>query len=67
MIITIHLSDGRKITKDNRYIQFVGGTPSPEDRFRLAKIGYITVNWNHVVDLRPAEEDEIEHARIHGW
>ena len=29
--------------------------------------GYITVNLDNVVDMRPAEDDEIEHAKIHGW
>lgn len=64
MIVTLHLSDGRKITKDeDKLILFDGGyddTPTPKD-------GYIAVNINHVVDMRPAEDDEINHAEIHGW
>jgi len=66
MMITIHLSDGRKITKDTAKI--IPYDPIAEP-FRLKKVaeGCITVNVHHIVDMRPAEEDEINHARIHGW
>ena len=64
MIVTLHLSDGRKITKDeDKLILFDGGY----DDIPIPKDGYIAVNINHVVDMRPAEDDEIKHAEIHGW
>jgi hypothetical protein len=33
----------------------------------MVEEGCITINWSNVVDMRPAEDDEIEHAQIHGW
>lgn len=64
MMVTLHLSDGRKITKDStKLIYYDAFTPyDPE-----VKEGCITVNLNQVVDIRPAEPDEIKHAEIHGW
>ena len=66
MMITVHLSDGRKITKDEEHLLFF------RDGIRLPEAGdvepgYILINLAQVVDIRPAEEDEIEHAKIHGW
>ena len=66
MMITVHLSDGRKITKDANKLVFynplqcTGVLPDVID-------GVININTLHVVDMRPADEIEIEHARIHGW
>jgi hypothetical protein len=66
MMITIHLSDGRKITKDASRLVFynplqcTGILPDVKD-------GVININTLHVVDMRPADEIEKEHARIHGW
>lgn len=68
MMITVHLSDGRKITKDNSKLHFftghgcfnVGALPKVEE-------GCIAINLDNVLDMRPAEQDEIEHANIHGW
>lgn len=66
MMVTLHLSDGRKITKDwNKLIFFDNSTL--ENANPGVKKGFITVNLNQVVDMRPAEPDEIEHAQIHGW
>lgn len=68
MIITVHLSDGRKITKDeNRLRFFSGGRAKKTDRRPRVDEGFIAINLDHVVDMRPAEDDEIEHAKIHGW
>lgn len=79
MMITVHLSDGRKITKDEIKLNWfspslgytVGATDGGDlncEAFRpLVDEGSITVNLDHVVDMRPAEPDEIEHAKIHGW
>ena len=66
MMITVHLSDGRKITKDTSKLVFynplqcTGVLPDVTD-------GVININTLHVVDMSPADEIEIEHARIHGW
>ena len=64
MYVTLHLSDGRKITKerDNLIILRLQTKFKPE-----AEKGKITVNWGHVVDMRPAEQDEIVNAKTHGW
>ena len=68
MYITVHLSDGRKITKDLMKLKFI---TDPEDLIingeQIVEEDCITINWLHVVDMRMAEDDEIEHARIHGW
>lgn len=66
MIITMHLSDGRKVTKDaDRIVLYRKGfwVPSPED----IQDGHIFVNFDHVIDMRPADEIEQKHAQIHGW
>ena len=67
-MITVHLSDGRKITKDPTKLKFI---TDPEGWIingeQIVEDGCITINWLHVVDMRPAEEDEIRHAEIHGW
>lgn len=66
MMITVHLSDGRKITKDTRKLVFynpmqcIGRLPDVQD-------GVININTLHVVDMRPADEIEKKHAEIHGW
>ena len=68
MYVTLHLVDGRKITKDMDRLTFFA--PSIMAQFQNmppVNDGYITVNLESVVDMRPAEEDEIEHAKIHGW
>ena len=78
--ITVHLSDGRKITKDREKLIFFRNSMMGfyidndgcaveyfGDDLRLVQDGYISVNLHHVIDMRPAEEDEIKHAEIHGW
>lgn len=66
MMITVHLSDGRKITKDEdklvfyNPIQRTGILPDVQD-------GVININTLHVIDMRPADEIEIKQAEIHGW
>ena len=66
MMITVHLSDGRKITKDADRLVFynplqkTGILPDVQD-------GVININTLHVVDMRPADETEIKQAEIHGW
>ena len=64
MIITLHLTDGRKITKDRNKLIFFDAV---YDGMPEITEGCITVNLNQIIDIRPAEDDEIEHARIHGW
>ena len=65
MMITLHLSDGRKITKDTS--KLIPYDPIQDPFRRKVAEGSITVNVHHIVDMRPAEPDEIEHAKIHGW
>jgi hypothetical protein len=66
MMITVHLSDGRKITKDTSKLVFynplqcTGVLPDVQE-------GVININTIHVVDMRLADDIEKEHARIHGW
>ena len=68
MMITVHLSDGRKITKDSENLVFFTMTEeSAEDIAEKIEPGKIVVSADHIVDMRPAEPDEIEHAKIHGW
>ena len=77
MLITIHLTDGRKITKEQDRLHFFSTTMAKRSDFEYPDLicvkvpeileGCITVNLNHVVDMRLAEAEEIEHARIHGW
>lgn len=66
MMITVHLSDGRKITKDPTKLKFIID-PEGWNGEKMVEEGCITINWLNVVDMRPAEEDEIQHAEIHGW
>lgn len=68
MMITVHLADGRKITKDSDKLNFFNGESCRVSNM-LPKVeeGKITINLDNVLDMRPAEADEIEHARIHGW
>lgn len=64
MYITLHLTDGRKITKERENLIIL----RPQSKFTPdVEPGKITVNWCNVVDMRPAEDDEINHAKIHGW
>ncbi len=64
MYITLHLTDGRKITKERENLIIL----RPQSKFTPdVERGKITVNWNNVVDMREAEADEVSHARIHGW
>lgn len=64
MYITLHLTDGRKITKERENLIIL----RPQSKFAPdVEPGKITVNWQNVVDMREAEEDEVSHARIHGW
>lgn len=78
--ITVHLPDGRKITKDRDKLIFFRNTmicyfvnddgyfeEYGYDALPVIQDGYIAVNMSHVIDMRPAEEDEIRHAEIHGW
>ena len=67
MYITVHLSDGRKITKDPMKLNFITDIEKMQEGAMLVEDGHITINWLHVVDMRMAEDDEIEHAKIHGW
>lgn len=64
MYITLHLTDGRKITKERENLIIL----RPQSKFAPdVEPGKITINWLNVVDMREAEEDEVSHAKIHGW
>lgn len=64
MFVTLHLVDGRKITKERENLIIL----RPQSKFTPdVERGKITVNWTNIVDMRPAEDDEINHAKIHGW
>ena len=65
MYITLHLSDGRKITKDKGKLRVVTTHGAFCDKD--VEEGTIVVSAQHIVDMRPAEQDEINHAKIHGW
>lgn len=69
MMITVHLSDGRKITKDAEKLDFFSTRVPSITGFALPKMveGRIAINVEQIIDMRPAEEDEIKHAEIHGW
>ena len=59
--ITVRMSNNKKITGQiENLIFFTDSMPYIEN-------GKIAVNVNHVIYARPAKDDEIEHARIHGW
>ena len=66
MMITVHLSDGRKITKESDRLVFY----NPLQRTGIlpdVQEGVININTLHVIDMRPADEIEIKQAEIHGW
>ena len=66
MMITVHLSDGRKVTKDEGKLVFY----NPLQRTGIlpdVQEGVININTLHVIDMRPADEIEIKQAEIHGW
>lgn len=66
MMITVHLSDGKTITKDESKLVFY----NPMTRTGIlpdAREGVININTMHVVYMRPADEIEKKHAEIHGW
>ena len=64
MYITLHLTDGRKITKERENLIIL----RPQSKFTPdVESGKITINWANVVDMREAEEDEVSHAKIHRW
>lgn len=65
MMITLHLSDGRKITKDTSML--IPYDPIKDPFRRKVAEGCITVNVHHIVDFRPARPDEIEHEKKYGW
>lgn len=66
MMITVHLSDGRKITKDENKLVFFNPFHNT-GVLPYARDGVIGINTLHVVDMRPADEIEKKHAEIHGW
>lgn len=66
MIITIRMSNGSKITKEQRFIAFTDNKFSDIDENQLLQ-GVIYVNKTQVVDIRNATPEEIEHSKNHGW
>ena len=74
--ITVHLSDGRKIIKEDDKLRFfipkndVSITTSWQYGQMIVPTvneGIITINMNHIVDMRPAEPEEIQRAVNQGW
>ena len=64
MYITLHLVDGRKITKERENLIIL----RPQSKFTPdVEPGKITVNWSNIVYMCEAEPEEIEHSRTHGW
>ena len=66
MMISVHLSDGRKIIKEVDRLVFY----NPLQKTGIlpdVREGYININTLHVVDMRPADDMEIKQAEIHGW
>ena len=59
--ITLRMSNNKKITGQFENLVFF------KDVMPFIDDGKIAVNINHVIYARPAKDDEIEHARIHGW
>ena len=64
MYITLRMSNGKKITGQMGNLIFFSA--SNGDSFVTAE-GKITINLDHVLYIRPATEEEIAHAQIHGW
>lgn len=64
MYVTLHLSDGRKITQERENLIIL----RPNSQYKPDAVeGKITVNWGHVMYMHPAEDEEIKHSKIHGW
>ncbi len=63
MFVTLHLVDGHKITQERENIIIL----RPQSKFAPdVEQGKITVNWQNVVYMCAADDDEIRHSRIHG-
>lgn len=70
MYITLHLSDGRKITKDeSKLLWFSSRQKANRGDVNQPEISddCITVNIDHVIDVRQSTREEIDHAINHGW
>ena len=61
MYITVRMSNSKKITGRKENLIFF------KNEISRVEEGKITINVNHVLYVRPAKDDEIEHAKIHGW
>lgn len=63
--ITLRMSNNKKITaqKDNILLFNNWVEPYAPD----IPGNKLLVNINHVLYIRPAKDEEIDHARIHGW
>ena len=64
MYITVRMSNGKKITGQTDNLVFF--TTSIPDSRAIVK-DKLTINLDQVLYIRPARDEEIEHARIHGW
>ena len=62
MYITLRMSNNKKITAQIENIIFFANWVEPD-----VPDNKLLVNVNHVLYIRPAKDDEIEHAKIHGW
>ena len=64
MMVTLHMVDGSKIIQERDNLIIIRDLPSLCITFQEGKI---TVNWCNVMFMTEALDEEIEHARIHGW
>ena len=73
MYITVHEVGGRKITKDESKLvwfsaaQLANAKSPVKYNMPPVKDGCITVNLDNVLDIRPADEEELASAKLHGW
>ena len=64
MYITLRMSNNKKITGQMGNLLFF--SPSRSESFMTAE-GKVTINLDQVLYIRPATDEEIAHAQIHGW
>ena len=79
MIITVHMSNGEKITQEHDNIHFFSPTMCKRsdkeypdlirDTYNIPIIcnGSITINLDNVLYMHTPDEDELKHMENHGW
>ena len=63
MYITLRMSNGKKITGQMENLLFFS-TSNGDPYLDPTKLN---INLDQVLYIRPATEEEIAHAQIHGW